>query len=122
MRPLLLAGALGVLLSGGASAAPPPPAEWPDPRVLLQGFVTEAQVSAAFEYLRNALVAAAEGREGAVPEIVQRELDRIDADAKLRGTLAGLLLLKQLEAEIKALLAPAPRAPDMPATAPYSRI
>lgn len=122
MRALLAAAALAALSSGPAAAAPPEaPLELPDAGVLLRGLVDEAQVSAVFDYLRNALIAAAEGREGPVPEILRRELDRIDADVKLRGTLAGLLLLKQLEAEVKSLLAPPPPEPRFPATAPYLR-
>lgn len=122
MRSHIAGAALAAVLSGAAAAAPPETPELPDPGVLLRGLVDEAQVSAAFDYLRNALIAAAEGREGPVPDILRRELDRIDADVKLRGTLAGLLLLKQLEAQVKSLLAPPlPREPAPPAAAPYQR-
>jgi hypothetical protein len=121
MRRHIAAAALAALLSGAAGAAPPETPELPDPGILLRGLVDEAQVSAVFDYLRNALIAAAEGRDGPVPEILRRELDRIDADVKLRGTLAGLLLLKQLEAQVRSLLVPPPREPALPGTAPYQR-
>ncbi len=121
MRSPIAMAALAAVLSGTAAAAPPETPELPAPGVLLRGLVDEAQVSAAFDYLRNALIAAAEGREGPVPDLLRRELDRIDADVKLRGTLAGLLLLKQLEAQVKSLLVPPPREPAPPAAAPYQR-
>lgn len=121
-RAHVVALMLGCLLCGGAAAAPPEPVGVPDPRVLLHALVDEQQVAAVFDYLRSALIAAAEGREGPVPEILRRELDRIDADVKLRGTLAGLLLLKQLEAEIRQFLRDARPPADMPEpTTPYQR-
>ncbi|MGE5522700.1 MAG: hypothetical protein ACM3SS_03220 [Rhodospirillaceae bacterium] len=126
MKPRLDAAVLllGSVLCGGAAAAPPE-AQIPqvvDPRVLLHSLVTEEQVAAMFEYLRNALIAAAEGREGPVPEILRRELDRIDADVKLRGTLAGLMMLKSLEAEIRQLLRDTQPPSGTPAPVPpYQR-
>jgi hypothetical protein len=113
---------LGCVLGGSATAAPLDLPDVIDPRVLLHALVNEQQVAAAFEYLRNALIAAAEDRDGPVPEILRRELDRIDADAKLRGTVAGLLMLKSLEAEILQLLKNTQPPPPMPeATPPYLR-
>lgn len=110
------------LASAGAAAAPPAqPRDMLDPRVLLGGLVEEAQVSALFDYLRNALIAAAEGGEGPVPEFLRRELDRIDAEVKLRGTLAGLLLLKELEAQVKALLKAPPSTGTPVPTPPQVR-
>lgn len=120
-RAHVVALMLGCLLCGGAAAAPPEPVGVPDPRVLLHALVDEQQVAAVFDYLRNALIAAAEGREGPVPENLRRELDRIDAEVKLRGTLAGLLL-KQLEAEIRQFLRDARPPAGMPEpTTPYQR-
>ena len=116
---------LGAML-GGSAAAAPPEAQIPDvidPRVLLHSLVNEEQVALMFDYLRNALIAAAEGRQGPVPEILRRELDRIDADVKLRGTLAGLLMLKTLEAEIRQFLKDTqpPSGVLPPPVAPYQR-
>ncbi|HEY9446067.1 MAG TPA: hypothetical protein VIQ62_03250, partial [Burkholderiales bacterium] len=65
-RAIALAALLaGCALPGAASAASE--ADMPDPQVLLQGIVSEEQVGLLFDYLRNALIAAAEGREGLVP-------------------------------------------------------
>jgi hypothetical protein len=112
----------GCLVCGSAAAAPPEIPDIVDPRVLLHALVDEAQVAAAFDFLRNALIAAAEGRDGPVPEILRREIDRIDADIKLRGTVAGLLMLKSLEAEIRQLLRETRPPPHMPEAAPpYQR-
>ena len=124
MKPRRYAPALllGCLLCGSAAAAPPEIPDIVDPRVLLHALVDEAQVAAAFDYLRNALIAAAEGRDGPVPEILRRELDRIDSDVKLRGTIAGLLMLKNLEAEIRQLLKDTQPPSRMPgAVPPYQR-
>ncbi len=119
-RACIAAAALSCLIAGNAAAASPDAFDALDLRVLLQGLVSEEQVSAMFEYLRNAVIAAAEGREGPMPEMLRRELERIDADVRLRGTVAGLLLLKQLEAEVKSLLrAPLPE-PARPAPPIYS--
>ena len=113
---------LACLVCGSAAAAPPEIPDVMDPRVLLHALVDEQQVAAVFEYLRNALIAAAEGREGPVPELLRRELDRIDADLKLRGTLAGLLMLKSLEAEIRQLLRDTQPPSGLPAPIPpYQR-
>jgi hypothetical protein len=109
---------LGCVLCGGAAAAPPEISDIVDPRVLLHALVDEEQVAAAFDYLRDALIAAAEDHEGPVPEILRRELDRIDADVKLRGTIAGLLMLKSIEAEIRQLLRDAQPPPRMPEPVP----
>jgi hypothetical protein len=117
-KPRRAAVLLGCVLCGSAAAAPPDIPGIVDPRVLLHALVDEAQVAAAFDVLRNALIAAAEGREGAVPEILRREIDRIDADVKLRGTVAGLLMLKSLEAEILQLLKDTQPPPRMPEAAP----
>jgi len=116
----IVALVIGCALPSAVSAASEP--DVPDPQVLLQGIVSEEQVGLLFDYLRNALIAAAEGREGPVPEVLRRELDRIDADVKLRGTLAGLMLLKNLEAEVRELLRP-PRdaAPRTPTYSPSTR-
>jgi hypothetical protein len=114
--------AIGCMAAGPAGAAPSEPLQPLDPRVLLQGVVTEEQVAAVFDYLRNAIIAAVEGREGPVPDFLRRELEKIDADIKLRGTVAGLLLLKELEAEVKKLLrAPEPAAPRPPIHSPSIR-
>ena len=115
----LVALLIGSALPVAASAAPDLDAL--DPHRLVQGLVSEEQVGVLFDYLRSALIAAAEGREGPVPEVLRREIDRIDADVKLRGTLAGLLLLKSLEAEVKELVrSPGRAAPPSPPTYPRS--
>jgi hypothetical protein len=92
--------ALGVALAAPARADAPPSPALPDPGALLGGLVTEAQVHETFDALRNALIAAAEGRDTRIPEALRREIERLDADVRLRGTLAGVMLLKELEARI----------------------
>ena len=107
-----------------ALAQQAPPAAPPAPPAYLQGLVSEDDVTALFDYLRSALVAASEGREPPpMPEELRSRMNMLGADLKLRGTIGGLLLLKSLEAEIKQLMrdsaAPSPAVP--PPSAPYER-
>ena len=73
-----------------------------------------------------ALIGVADGAELNVPvslavDAKSRE-KRLDADVKLRGTLAGLLMLKSLEAEIRQFLRDTQPPSGLPApVSPYQR-
>lgn len=69
-----------------------------DPKVLLKSVIREDDVLLLFAHLRAALLAAAEGRQAPVPEALNRRAEAIGNELKLRGTLAGLLLLTAFEA------------------------
>lgn len=69
-----------------------------DPKVLLKGVIREDDVSLLFAHLRAALLAAAEGRQAPVPEALNQRAEAIGNELKLRGALAGLLLLTAFEA------------------------
>jgi hypothetical protein len=122
LRHLIVAGAL--CLPALAIAQQSPPAAPPAPPAYLQGLVSEEDVTALFDYLRSALVAAAEGREAPMPEDLRRRMEMLGADLKLRGTIGGVLLLKSLEAQIKELMRSPPSAPpDLPPPGrPYERL
>lgn len=69
-----------------------------DPKVLLKGVIREDDVSLLFAHLRAVLLAAAEGRQAPVPEALNQRAEAIGNELKLRGALAGLLLLTAFEA------------------------
>ena len=79
----------------------------PDPGSLFsRGIVRESDVSAAFDYLRSTIVAAAEGRDAPpVPEDLRRRAHAVEQEMRLRAMVGGILLLNMLERETKALLA-----------------
>ena len=106
-----------------AMAQQSPPASPPAPPAALRGLVSEEDVTALFDYLRNALIAASEGRAAPMPDELRQRLEMLGADLKLRGTIGGLLLLKSLEAEVKQWLRETPpAAPQVPPPgSPYER-
>jgi hypothetical protein len=91
----------------------------------LQGAIREGDVALLLDYLRAAMLAAAEGREPPPPpEKLERRAEELGAELKARGTLAALLLLSALEGKAKALLrerAPPPRR-ALPPSVPYTPV
>ena len=86
-----------------------------DPKILLGNVVTEDDVSLLFAHLRAALLAAAEGRQAPLPAELGQRAEAIGKELKLRGTLAGLLMLTAFESAARqalreALADPAPGA------------
>jgi hypothetical protein len=71
------------------------------PDLLPGNLVREDDVTTLFDYLRSALIAASEGREEAVPEALKQRAEALGAELKRRGTLAGLILLGELETHAK---------------------
>jgi hypothetical protein len=68
------------------------------------GVVRETDVGAVFDYLRSAVVAAAEGRDAPIPETLRQRAVELDAEVKMRSALAVILLLNEIEAGAKQLL------------------
>ena len=96
-----------------------------DPQLLLRGAMRESDVSLLLDYVRAAMLAAAEGREPPPPPAaLERRAEELGGELKARGTLAGLLLLTALEAQAKALLREGvpPRRQTLPPTVPYTPV
>ena len=96
-----------------------------DPQVLLHGTIRDSDVLLLLDYVRAAMLAAAEGREPPPPPAaLERRAAELSGELRARGTLAGLLLLSALEAQAKALLRdrlPPPRQ-TLPPTVPYTPV
>ena len=94
-----------------------------DPDRPLHGIVRPDDVGAAFDYLREAYTAALEGREAPRSEALERRADAIGEELKLRGRVAGVLLLNALEKQLKEVLREPPaRSPLPPAVPPGTRM
>jgi len=102
LRSMTAVAALGLALATPAFATEKDPfaqlETLLDPKVLLKGVIREDDVSLLFAHLRAALLAAAEGRQAPVPEALNQRAEAIGNELKLRGALAGLLLLTAFEA------------------------
>jgi len=104
-RNSLLVLTLGFALSAPVSAAEPEPerlaGSLPEPQVLFGGVVTENDVGLLFAQLRASLLAAAEGREAPRSELLDRRLDAIGNEFRLRGIFAGLALSHAAEQAVR---------------------
>jgi hypothetical protein len=68
-----------------------------DPNALFQGVVREEDLSVLFAHLRAALIASYQGREAPSTEELDRRMEAIAAEMRVRGALAGLALLTAFE-------------------------
>lgn len=112
----------GVALAAGLAFCVPasaddrlvdPPAHI-DPQALFKGMVSEADVALLFAYLRSALIAASQGQDAPPSEALDRRAEALGNELKLRGTLAGLLVLGAIEHGVKQVL----REPPPPTSPP----
>ena len=90
MRRIASAALLGVALAAPAHAEP-----------VLGGLVTESDVGLAFDYLREAMSAAFQGREVAPPEALIQRAEAIAEEAKRRGEIAARAAIDAIEREIR---------------------
>ena len=120
IRRSVLALALSFSLAGPTSAAE---SFLPfDPNRPLDGVVRPDDVAVLFDYLREAYSATLEGREPPRSDALQRRADAIGEELKLRGNVAGILLLNALERSVKELLRePSPRQ-TLPPYPPAGRL
>ncbi len=105
---------IAIALLGLACVVPAHAGEKPDPYarieallnpgILLQGVVSDEDLSLLFAHLRAALLASYEGREAPPPKELNRRAEAITAELKTRGTLVGLLLLTAFEAAARQAL------------------
>ena len=104
MRTVLIAAALLF-----ASFAPAHALDADDPLsaaagTFVRGLVQEEDVSLLFGYFREALTAAAEGRDASVPDALTRRAEEIGEHAKQRGVVVGRVLLDAFEASVREIV------------------
>ena len=101
MRRSAVAALLGLTLCASVHAHD---SRRPLPEALLDGIVQERDVSLVFDYLRQALTAAMDGRETAAPEELAQRAEAIGAEVKRRGAAAAHALLDAVEAGVRERL------------------
>jgi len=89
-----------------------------DPQLMLQGIVTEHDVSMLFDYVRSAMFAASQGFEvPPPPPELGRRAEAIGDAVKARGALSALMLLNALELSAKQAFRDPPLARRTPPSA-----
>ena len=100
MIRLVLAAALALALSTPAhardSSKSAPPLEG-----VFAGIVQERDVALFFDYLRDALRAAVEGREARPPEELTRRAEAIGEEVKQRGAAAAEAAIDAIERSVR---------------------
>jgi hypothetical protein len=125
LRALIAAVALwaGLACSGPAAADEPGATpESPGTEQIIRSMVRERDLTLLFEFARESLRSAIEGREAPpVPEELTERAEALARAVRTQGALAALALLAALEQRAKQALreAPAPR-PALPPTRPYT--
>lgn len=114
MRKIVIAGVLIFAVCAPAHSAGPH-----ERQPVLGGVVQQEDVELFFDYLRDALTAASEGRAAAPPEALTRRAEEIGEDMKRHGAAAARALVDALESALHEKPRELPRAPSAPA---YQRI
>lgn len=117
MRRMTTAGLLGLALSAPAYANEPYVLPGDS---LLGGIVQERDVGLVFGYLREALGAAIEGREGSPPDALSRRAEAIGDELRRRGAAAARGVLDAIERNVREGMRE-PR-PALPPSYPPQRI
>ena len=73
----------------------------PLPDALFGGIVQERDVTVFFDYLRESLNAAIEGREAAPPDELAQRAEAIGEEVKRRGAVAARALIDAIEASVR---------------------
>jgi hypothetical protein len=107
---VVLAAGLAFCAPASADDRPVDPLAQIDPQALFKGMVSEADVALLFAYLRSALIAASQGRDAPPPEELDRRAEALGNELRLRGTLAGLLVLGAIEHSAKQVFREPPPA------------
>jgi hypothetical protein len=114
MRQIIWGGVLVFAVSGSLHAAGPHGGQ-----PVLGGIVQQQDIELFFDYLRDAVTAAAEGRPAEPPQALARRAQEIGEEMKRHGAAAARALIDALESELRE----APREPPRPLGAPaYQRI
>lgn len=93
-----------------------------EPQTLFQGLIRERDVTLVFDYLRLAAAAVVAGREAPPPEELRKRAGKLGEEIRMRGALAGLVLLSALEENAKRMVREGmarPARPKLPPTVPY---
>jgi hypothetical protein len=112
MRTIALALTMFFALSGSARAGDADDPLSAAAGTFISGLVQEEDVGLLFGYFREALAAAAEGRDAPVPEALTRRAEEIGERAKQRGVVAARVLLDAVEASVREIFrdfSPPPR-------------
>ena len=114
MKRFIIAGVIGFTLSAPALAHDE---DRPLAAPLLGGIVQERDVGLVFDYLREALGAAIEGREAPLPDDMARRAEAIGEEMKRRGAAAARVFIDVIEKSVReGLREPAPRRALPPST------
>ena len=76
----------------------------PLPDAVFGGIVQDRDVTVFFDYLREALNAAIEGREPAPPDELQQRAEAMGEEMKRRGAVAARALIDAIEASVRQRL------------------
>jgi len=118
MKHIAAAALLGLALCSSAYAQDARP---PLPEALLGGIVQERDVTLVFDYLRDALKAAMQGREAPPPDALTQRAEAIGDELKRRGAVAARAAIDAIEQTVRdAMREPPAHLP--PPTSPNQRI
>ena len=98
---------LGVMLAFALSAQAPDALAQERralPDAVFGGIVQDRDVTVFFEYLREALNAAIEGREAAPPDELAQRAEAMGEEMKRRGAVAARALIDAIEASVRQRL------------------
>src|SRR5688572_11819212 len=98
MRRVVIASFVAFGLCASAHAQD---SRWPAPESLFSGIVQERDIALIFGYAREALSAAAEGRDAAPPEELTQRAEAIGGEMRRRGVAAGRALLDAIESAVR---------------------
>ena len=116
MRRVAVAGLLGLVVCASAHAQD---ARRPATDALLRGIVQERDVALVFDYLREVVTAASEGREAAPPAELAERAEAIGQEVKRHGAAAARALIDAVESSLRESM----REPRPPlSNSPYQRI
>ena len=106
VRRSVLGALMAIALSTAAHAAGGDERNSPDHSSLFAGIVQEQDVGLLFDYLREALSAALNGREVLPSERLVERGEIIAEEAKRRGEVLGRELLDRIERSIRESMRP----------------
>ena len=98
MKRLIAAAFLGLAVSSSAYAQEP---RRPSSDSFLGGIVHERDVGLVFDYLRDALNAAMEGRDAPSPDELTRRAEAIGDEVKRRGAAAARAAIDAIEQSVR---------------------